>query len=473
MGSVFSVLKNKPTSVNKMTCEVCMENFTTAIRRKIDCSFCDYSACSQCHQRYLLSSSEYAHCMSCRKGWPREILHREFTDAFVNKTYKQHRENVLYDRERSLMPETQPYVEIERRVLGYISQRVNMDKERNRLTGLIHQQASADLNLMGKETWDDARIERQRRVVDLTKQVTNLTHDMAFMDYATNVIRNTNPADVEKRKFVRACPANGCRGFLSTAWKCGLCDSKVCSKCHEIKGENEDEHMCDPNNVATAEMLSKDSKTCPQCAAMIFKIAGCDQMYCTQCHTAFSWRTGRVEQGVIHNPHYYDYMRRNGTLQRNPGDVVCGGLPNITVLHSVARLPVYTEQQRTWLWNLHQNLQHIQHGGVAHRYRATNIQEGRDLRIKFMLGTLSEEDFKRKLQQREKSENKKREIREVLEMYTTVCTDIIQRVIQTPQVNLLPEIGAIRQHTEQLFTSIASRWKCAVPKFSEPYGLVH
>lgn len=410
--------------------------------------------------------------MSCRKGWTREILHREFTDAFVNKTYKQHRENVLYDRERSLMPETQPYVEIERRVLGLTVQKEKLTIERNKLTILVHQTASMDVNLMGKETWEDARIERQRRVTEIYKQISIVTHEIGFADYAIQTIRQTNP-EVEKRKFVRACPANGCHGFLSTAWKCGLCDSKVCPKCHEIKGENEDEHMCDPNNVATAEMLSRDSKTCPQCAAMIFKIAGCDQMYCTQCHTAFSWRTGRVEQGAIHNPHYYEYMRRNGTLQRNPGDVVCGGLPSPTLLNTIARPPVYNEQHRALLWNLHQNLLHIQHGGVANRYRATNIQEGRDLRIKFMLGTLTEEDFKRKLQQREKSENKKREIREVLEMYTTVCTDVLQRIVQTPRENLIPEILAIRQHTEQLFTSISSRWKCAVPRFSEQYGRIH
>jgi hypothetical protein len=206
---------------------------------------------------------------------------------------------------------------------------------------------------------------------------------------------------------------------------------------------------------------------------MIFKIAGCDQMYCTQCHTAFSWRTGRVEQGVIHNPHYYDYMRLNGTLQRNPGDVVCGGVPNINILASVARYPVYTERESTWLRQLHQNLLHIEHGGVMQRYRATNILEGRDLRIKFMLGTLSDEDFKRKLQQREKSENKKREIREVLQMYTTVCTDILQRLVQAPTVNFCREVMGIREHTEQLFASIASRWKCAVPRFQEQTGFIY
>jgi hypothetical protein len=403
--------------------------------------------------------------MSCRKGWTREILHREFTDAFVNKAYKQHREDVLYDRERSLMPETQPYVELARRVMAYTAHRELLNTERHRLTVLAHQHQNADLNLMGKDTWDDARIERQRRVTEITKQISTCTHDIGFIDYAANVLRNSNPS-TEKRKFVRACPANGCRGFLSTAWKCGLCDAKVCSKCHEIKGENEDEHMCDPNNVATAEMLSRDSKTCPKCAAMIFKIAGCDQMYCTQCHTAFSWRTGRVEQGVIHNPHYYEYMRQNGTLQRNPGDVLCGGLPNANIL-AVALRNAYTEGQKNILLShKYQNILHIQHGGVMQRYRETGILEGRELRIKFMLSVISEDEFKRKLQQREKSENKKREIREVLEMYSTVCTDIFQRIVQTPNVNLSGEMVAIQQHAEQLLTSISLRWKCATPKFS-------
>ena len=448
-----------------MSCQVCTEKFTTALRRKINCSFCDFSGCSQCHQRYLLGSSEYAHCMSCRKGWTREILHREFTDAFVNKAYKQHREDVLYDRERSLMPETQPYVENARRVMVYIAQQTSLRAERDRLNVLTHQLQNADLNLMGKDTWDDARIERHRRVTEIVKQVVGLTHDISFIEYAVGVLRNSNPS-TEKRKFVRACPANGCRGFLSTAWKCGLCEVKVCSKCHEIKGENEDEHMCDPNNVATAEMLSRDSKTCPKCAAMIFKIAGCDQMYCTQCHTAFSWRTGRVEQGVIHNPHYYEYMRQNGTLQRNPGDVLCGGLPNHTTFINIVRVMYTAEIQRNILNYKYQNVLHIQHGGVMHRYRETGVLEGRDLRIKFMLGSLSEDEFKRKLQQREKSDNKKREIREVLEMYTTVCTDIFQRMVQTPNVNLYEEMVAIQQHAEQLFSSISLRWKCAAPKFS-------
>jgi len=45
-------------------------------------------------------------------------------------------------------------------------------------------------------------------------------------------------------------------------------------------------------------------------------VKNCDQMYCTQCNTAFSWKTGTLETGRIHNPHYYEQIR-NGTIQLN------------------------------------------------------------------------------------------------------------------------------------------------------------
>ena len=52
-------------------------------------------------------------------------------------------------------------------------------------------------------------------------------------------------------------------------------------------------------------------------------VKNCDQMWCTQCHTAFSWKTGKIET-TIHNPHFYEWQRQNGTVVRNPNDIECG-----------------------------------------------------------------------------------------------------------------------------------------------------
>lgn len=440
-------------------CSVCMSKFTVALRKKVTCPYCPYEACAQCHQTYLTSTPEYAHCMNCRKEWSREVLAREFTNSFVNKTYKEHRENSLFERERSLMPETQPYVEIEIKCAQHQAEIEKLNRIRAELATRFQVQSSQDLGLMGKEDYVDARIERLNRTLDIQKKIAIVDLDVRHNLQVIGVYRNQS-VDAKRKVFVRACPADGCRGFLSTGYKCGMCEVKVCSRCHEIK-DDDVEHVCDPNNVATAELLNRDSKACPRCAAMIFKISGCDQMYCTQCQTAFSWRTGNIETGAIHNPHYYDYMRNHGGLDRAPGDVVCGGLPDI---YRISRNNFTTAEYNT-LHYIHQNVQHMQYAGALVRYRAAGHVDNRDIRIKYMMNVLTEEEFKRKLQAREKAENRKRDIRQVLEMYVTVVTDIFQRLVQGGNRQILPELDGIRAHTQELLTSIGQRWKCAVPYF--------
>ena len=101
-------------------------------------------------------------------------------------------------------------------------------------------------------------------------------------------------------------------------WKCGACEVFVCKRCHAPKAQRDDpEHICDAQDVQTAELLMKETKPCPSCAAPIFKIDGCDQMWCTACHTPFSWRTQRViVTAVLHNPHYIHWRQR----QRDAAD---------------------------------------------------------------------------------------------------------------------------------------------------------
>jgi hypothetical protein len=79
-------------------------------------------------------------------------------------------------------------------------------------------------------------------------------------------------SESEVKKFIRKCPMNECRGFLSSRWKCGTCDTNICNKCNEPKT---DDHVCNPQNVETMNLLNKDTKPCPKCGTMICKISGC------------------------------------------------------------------------------------------------------------------------------------------------------------------------------------------------------
>ena len=183
-----------------------------------------------------------------------------------------------------------------------------------------------ELRALRSEMRDKVRIV-QNKIYQVEARMWQLRHG------GNSAKKSSEPA----REFIKPCPAADCNGFLSTQWRCRACGIQVCATCHEIKGmipkgikptEAFPDHVCDAGNVATAQMLKKDSKGCPSCGVTIHKTEGCNQMWCTNCNTAFSWRTGKRINGVIHNPHFFEWQRQNnGTVARTPGDIPCGGFP--------------------------------------------------------------------------------------------------------------------------------------------------
>lgn len=58
-----------------------------------------------------MGTSQDAHCMNCRTAWNREFLDGILSKTYVDGDYKKHRENILCEREKAMMPETMNYVE--------------------------------------------------------------------------------------------------------------------------------------------------------------------------------------------------------------------------------------------------------------------------------------------------------------------------------------------------------------------------
>ena len=461
-------------------CDVCCESFNKSNHARVTCPFCPFGACVTCHERYLCETSEDAHCMSCRRGWTRETLVYNFTSKFVTKTYKGRRENLLLERERSLMPATQPYVEIEREIRALEREKQTKKAAVERANEKYHWLRNRPLAVIAAEHGlhleFHASIIRHKEALEQQKLVSCLHIDLQHIEWHQGLLSGrlqSGDMERERRQFVRACPYTDCKGFLSTVWKCGLCDNWTCPECHEVKGKEKDgEHACDPNNVATAQLLAKDSRNCPKCAAMIFKINGCDQMYCTQCHTAFSWRTGRIETGTVHNPHYYEYMRARGTLQRNPGDVPCGGFPDYATVLSNIRQLSRSSLGFAYITNAHRAHGHCQ-WAVIPRYDTNRIEDNRDLRIKFMIGDASEEVFKSKIQQREKARQRKTDIRQVMEMMMAVLNDLFQAFVQAKDVDTLCQsLMELQNHVNTTLDKISVRYtKCAVPRIGPNFHM--
>ena len=185
--------------------------------------------------------------------------------------------------------------------------------------------------------------------------------------------------------------------------------------------EHEPAHVCKQEDIETAQAILNETKPCPVCAARIFKTQGCDQMWCVQCHTAFSWRTGQIETGVIHNPHYYELQRqlaRGGNQQRAAGDVPCGGLIHLyDILYSIIPPALWTHVQ-----TYHQRTAEI--GAYINRIQR-NPPSFEIIRVKYLIGDIkTKEEFERAIFEMDIRIHK---FREEIQILTTFQTAAIER----------------------------------------------
>jgi len=219
--------------------------------------------------------------------------------------YKKHREKVLMDRERARLPATQEDAFAVKEATALIA----TAKAEHRTLELQLEQIQRD-------------IYRRARQIELAYEVIHSSGSRQMptentLTYASATVRRDDKKK-ERATFVKPCPAPSCKGFLSAAWKCGLCETWTCPECHDWKGESKEKnggdegHTCDAGKVATARLLAREARPCPKCGVSICKIEGCDQMFCTSCNTGFNWRTGKLHEGPVHNPHYFEWLRRTG-----------------------------------------------------------------------------------------------------------------------------------------------------------------
>ena len=397
----------------KIECNICCDFFTS--RQTVVCGFCDFKACRKCNQTYLLGVTDLTHCMNCKKKWELDFCLNNLTKTFMRNKYRDHRKKLLFETEKSRFPETMPLVANYMKI-------GNMEKEYEKLNTLER--------------------ELRQKLRNVKEMKNKINQNIYLYRNGRQVIDDKK----EKKVFMKPCPVNDCRGFLSTAWKCGVCSIYVCSKCFEIKGNTKDaEHTCNEDNLKAVELIKKETKNCPACGVMIYRISGCDQMWCTQCQIAFSWKTGLRVSGVIHNPHFYEFRRQNGNQLRNAGELHCGGLPGYHILRTKIRKnyltdkilflsPDYDWKNKKYKWKLynrgyvmgliHREILHFQQMELNPLRRNLNqLVDNTQLRIKYLSKEIDEKSMKTSLIRNDNARNKKTAILHIYELLNTVLTE--------------------------------------------------
>jgi hypothetical protein len=177
-------------------------------------------------------------------------------------------------------------------------------------------------------------------------------------------------------------------------------------------------------------------------------LANCNQMFCTNCHVAFDWKTLHIATGVVHNPHYFEWQRQHGDQTRDPLDIQCGQEIDHTIIQfcqrANKRFVENSIDSSTRLVNISMNqmmnrlmekIPHVHHVSIP-RYQDTNIYaRNQALRLQLLRKYITKSEFKMKIQRSDKAGNKKRDILNILVTYRDAATDITIRLTEKIRTN--------------------------------------
>lgn len=462
----------------------------------------------------------------CAKPWSEDFLLDALPRTWMYDEYRKHREKYCLDQERARLPETQEqakrYIESKKFVMEVESKKavvklklkklpesIALDKAetiyKNKMNDIRHYCSRNRLNVY----YDPSNNAERKSMLDALSKYTQEKVDplkVAFksckeakrlnLEYsvlqktqgyptakwamgtwglqATGVERGT-VEDTSKKQwtFTMKCPATECQGFVGLDWACGMCSSKVCEDCREIKDTPEGKHECDPAKKESVKTLRKEAKPCPKCAAQISKIDGCDQMWCTLCHTAFSWNTGAIQEHV-HNPHYYDWMRRTGQ------NIPRADIPRPANLDCLTPRQILREAEfhfrETQLFSWIQPISHILNYSTHNvQYNIRNErgteEEKRKLRVKRLANEVDDRKWGMALELLNMQKRKHTDANDIYQMFLSASTDIMRAAIpeSTNYVQYLKQIEDLVKYTNAQIEKHNSKYRNTMEKVKIPY----
>lgn len=470
------------------TCSICMENFNKTVRQRIQCENCHMDICMKCIKRFLAENVQEPNCMNCREVYTKEFMDRNLGYTYRRRVLKAVRLEVLMAREKEFMPDLMHRAQAYREIV-----RTDNELDQN---SLLLSQAKAELQqlVLAKEqfdktiqqTLDNREGNDDNKYVEFMKKsqdtltsfyqaYNNVTEKIKFHNslrssmwaYRRDQQNVYKSAGTIKTNAKMYCVRTDCKGFLNENYACGLCNLRICKDCHEElepQGQETTPHVCKQENIDSVKAIENETKPCPTCRTRVFKTEGCDQMFCVKCHTAFSWNTGAIERGRIHNPHYFEWLRQQRQeMPREIGDVPCGGLPNWSEVQRAVKALGVDVLTMTYLNVVYKMTEYIQNKEVP-KYPVTG---GRDeylniIAVDYMADILTERKWKDRLYNIEKKKEVNTERRLILDMILAVLIDIFRDllVIETKDGvdDKIHEIDELRKYFNKSIKNLGHRF---------------
>ena len=286
-------------------CVICTEKVTDLIT----CKYCSKSCCYNCFERYIIDSGLTHKCMHCSIKLLFEDIIEMSNKEWYKNTFRPIRRKLLVSEQKKLFDDKttrQAKIYYEAKQLSRQPEVIktvdpNICSKSNGCVmpfwcegGCACRGFPEDEYIYSLEHLEDDVLMANRCVEDSGRGWENFNWDTLEFDGETNM------SDDLYKLNMFPCPISKCIGYVLNA-VCNICNKPFCNLCRE---EKKNEHKCDADTVKSILEIKTYCRSCPKCYVKIYKIDGCDRMFCTECKTTFSWATSRIIINQVIQPIY-------------------------------------------------------------------------------------------------------------------------------------------------------------------------
>lgn len=510
---------------NINTCDLCCEK--TNIKSVLLCQNknCKSIFCKKCIKTWLLSDTNInLCCMTCNTGYTRGYLIDNLGKTWVNSVLDKNRSLFFYNNRLSKLVNYHKFVKYENELKIFIKRCYILLKvisgHKFKNGNLFPIMNNEYIDKYEKEIFEENNLpsvtlsyyleliriknirdkltkifnRRYTFIIDLNKiQIEYVGYTRKFtlryipdgneilpteqLNWYWNIFNYYNGGSENKKEFTETeknfisrgnCPISGCVGVIEDKWSCSICSTKICMKCMVPLEKNE--HICNENDLASVKLLREDTKPCPSCRVRVFRIHGCNQMWCTNCNTAFNYNTlAIINNNRVHNPHYTEYLLKNNIKDINNsmnngqvnGQVNQGNLPRCIDQNKLSKL---LNNKSSVVFNYLRRSYEIMDYDIR-----VDINDYEDLikrhSIEFLKKTIVEDKFKSLMVNLNKKIIKKNEVNDIknvwaLSVENTIANFVEELITYHDLIKLLKLCDDISQ---KAFEEYSIQFNCVKP----------
>jgi hypothetical protein len=438
--------------LTRIDCIICCDNIF--VKHIVTCPFCFDQACKKCWIMYFkMIPNENPKCIfeKCKVMFNSITLYKTFGICFMEKEFKTLKKQMLFSIQESLFAKTMSIVDIYRKNKQINIHIKTIDSKKNKYL-LEYKDLETQYNNVNSSlvnlTLSNIKDDSSNRDLSFSLD-TKIKHVQSILDDFKLQIKNEKlkiiplgfktllePIDREYFK----CPSGICNGRIYNQDSfCKICKLDICTICQSIKTNP---HLCNKADIESIKLKKKECKSCPKCNISIYKISGCDQMYCTECKTAFSWNTGVIEKGFMHNPHYFQDLD-NRVIQRqiqdddNQDNFPCGKLTqNFTVLEIIGKIKKTNPDKTSLEYILDIFTKSLEFENTI-RGNVNDCEDKNLLlyRIQYMCNEIDKDEYTRLLYKIDKIGTRKNETNYILDMFCNSFNDLLKNYLQSSDFN--------------------------------------